>query len=396
LPSGPLSGLSADVIVAGAGVAGATTAAVLARSGWRAILVDPYPACPRVFKAEKVLRPEIGLLRDFGLLEPLLPISGRITELCDAFQGRIFRRSAVEQIGLGYPDLVDTLRANLPREVENRQGRVVRVSGSDGAMRLHLASGEELAARLIVLACGIGGPLLPSLGLRRRVIQSEQCVVFGFNVAPAGSQSFPFESVTYYSAEPASGIDYLTLFNFRDFMRANLFTFRRSNDVWTHEFLHEPEHLLQRALPGLPRVIGEYRVTSKVEFGRVDLYQIEGDLPDGVVFIGDALRNACPSTGLGLRKAFTDTKVLAECIPAWFSTPGMGANKLRSFYDDPRKRSMDAHALNSSLERRGLAVGLSPAWRVRRALRHLRWILPFPGSLIRAARRMVKQRDCPS
>jgi 2-polyprenyl-6-methoxyphenol hydroxylase-like FAD-dependent oxidoreductase len=382
--------LSADIIVAGAGVAGATTAAVLGRKGWRVLLLDAHSTCPPVFKAEKILHHELSLLREFGLLEPLLPRSGGISELCDAYDGRIFRRNRVEQIGITYPDLVNALRTHLPPQVETKVGRVNRITHNNdaGTTRVDLADGEALTARLVVVACGIGGALLPSLGLRRRVIQKEQCVTLGFDVAAANSRPFPFESVTYFPTDPTTRIDYLTLFKVRDTMRANLFTFLPGNDPWIREFLHQPRPLLDRALPKLTRVTGDYQVTGKVESGRVDLYRMEGDMPDGIVLVGDALQSSCPSTGLGLKKAFTDISVLAECVPAWFSTPGMSADKLKTFYDHSRKRSMDAYALQDAHHRRHLASDLSPRWRLRRALLHLRWSLPLPKWIVTAARRV--------
>jgi 2-polyprenyl-6-methoxyphenol hydroxylase-like FAD-dependent oxidoreductase len=373
-----LPSLSADIIVAGAGVAGATAAASLGQQGWRVLLLDPRSTCPPVFKAEKVLRDELRLLRHWRLLEPLLPQAGRVSDLYDAYNGRIFRHCRVEQIGIPYAELVNALRANLPPSVETRLGSVSRITRASGLTRVHLASGEKLKARLLVLACGVSGQLLSDLGLRQRMIQKEQSVVLGFDVVPAGSHPFPFQSVTYYPTDTTSSIDYLTLFTFQNAMRANLFIFRQSNDPWIREFLRAPRSLLNHALPKLAQVIGDYRVVSKVEFGRADLYRTEGSMPDGVVLIGDAFQSVCPSTGLGLRKAFTDVDVLAECVPAWFSTPGMSADKLRSFYEHPRKRSMDTHALQNALDRRRIVTGSSPRWRLHRALLHLKWNLSRP------------------
>lgn len=390
MPSSP--DLSADIIVAGAGAAGATAAAVLGRQGWRVLLLDERATCPPVFKAEKVLRLELELLREWGLYEPLLPRSGRIGELLDASDGRVVRRTPVEQIGLSYSELVNTLRANLPASIETRLGRVQSIDSDGGTTHLHLADGEELTARLVVVACGLCEPLLASLGLQRRVIQKEQCVVVGFNIVPASSSAFSFDTVTYYPTDPASRIDYLTLFRFRDVMRANIFTFLSADGPWIREFVQQPGSMLERAFPGLARVTGEYRVNGKVETGRVDLYRMEnfGAMPDGVVVIGDAFQTACPSTGLGLRKAFTDVAVLAQYVPQWMSTPGMGAEKIRNFYDHPRKLQMDAYALKNSFHHRHLACDTSLPWRLRRALVHLKWRIPVPTFLPEAARRLAR------
>jgi len=371
----PLSRPSADIVIVGAGVAGTTAAAILSQQGWRVLLLEARSTCPPVFKAEKVERDELSLLQNFGLLEPLLSHSSFVSEAFAAYEGRIFRRVGMEHIGITYADLVNTLRTNLPAAVETRTGRVNRLSRDGKTMRVHLAGGEELTARLVVVACGVTNSLLSSLGLRRRVIQKEQCIGLGFNLVAANSRPFPFQAVTYYPSDPSFRIDYLTLFTIRDAMRANLFVFRSGNDPWIREFHREPRRLLHRAFPKLPDVIGEYEVTGRIVSGRVDLYCTEGEMPDGVVLIGDALQNACPSTGLGFKKVFTDIAVLAEYVPGWFSTPAMSADKLRNFYDHPRKRSTDAFALRCALHHRNAATSLSPRWRLHRSLVHLKWNL---------------------
>ena len=392
----PLSRPSADIVIVGAGVAGTTAAAILSQQGWRVLLLEARSTCPPVFKAEKVERDELSLLQNFGLLEPLLSHSSFVSEAFAAYEGRIFRRVGMEHIGITYADLVNTLRTNLPAAVETRTGRVNRLSRDGKTMRVHLAGGEELTARLVVVACGVTNSLLSSLGLRRRVIQKEQCIGLGFNLVAANSRPFPFQAVTYYPSDPSFRIDYLTLFTIRDAMRANLFVFRSGNDPWIREFHREPRRLLHRAFPKLPDVIGEYEVTGRIVSGRVDLYCTEGEMPDGVVLIGDALQNACPSTGLGFKKVFTDIAVLAECVPAWFRSPGMSASKLRTFYDHPRKRSMDRVALRRAFYHRNAATSPSLRWRLHRALVHLKWnlermknlTLDFTESRVRTFRKL--------
>src|SRR5579864_9020151 len=58
------SDVSAEIIIVGAGVAGAALAAVLGAQGRRVILVDPRSSCPQVFKAEKLDHEQVQQLRD--------------------------------------------------------------------------------------------------------------------------------------------------------------------------------------------------------------------------------------------------------------------------------------------------------------------------------------------
>jgi len=106
--------VSAEIIIVGAGLAGSTLAAVLGQQGRRVILVDPRPSCPQVFKAEKLDVDQVQLLRKFGLLERLVPYSGRWNEVRLGYDGRIFKTLRVEQYGINYADMVNALRAKMP------------------------------------------------------------------------------------------------------------------------------------------------------------------------------------------------------------------------------------------------------------------------------------------
>jgi 2-polyprenyl-6-methoxyphenol hydroxylase-like FAD-dependent oxidoreductase len=364
---------SAEIIIVGAGAAGVTAAAVLGQRGYRVLLLDANATCPPVFKAEKIEGAQLQLLRQFGLVEALLPACARISEVHAAFDGRIFKSSANEQLGLSYSSFINTLRDRLPSNVQLRVARVASVHPSPYTPAVRLDSGEYLAARLVVFACGINQSLQAGLNLSRRVIQKEQSLALGFNLAPCNARTFPFQAITYYPTTSADRIDYLTLFKVPGAMRANLFAFRSLSEPWVREFVQQPRLLLERCFPKLPQLIGEYRVTGRVESGRVDLYRTDGDPQPGVVLIGDALQNVCPSTGLGLNKVFTDIDVLAECVPAWFATSAIDTTQLALFYQNSRKQAADSNALASAFYHRRAATDPSPRWRVHRSLLRTKW-----------------------
>jgi 2-polyprenyl-6-methoxyphenol hydroxylase-like FAD-dependent oxidoreductase len=375
LSSGNLSsgGLSSEIVIVGAGLAGVTLAAVLGRQGRRVIVVDPRSSCPPLFRAEKIEREQVRLLRKFGLLEHLFPYAARVREVRGAYDGRIFKTSPIEQYGIRHADMVNALRAQTPATVDYRQDRVEHIANSSGVQRVKLSRGEELSCRLVVLACGVSDGLLTNLGLQRRVVQRDQSIGFGFNIAASEARPFDFDALTYYSFSPATRIDYLTLFKFRETMRANLFVFRSANDPWVREFIQEPERMLRRDLPKLSGLIGKYRVTSEVDSGRVDLYKVNEHSLPGVVMIGDAFQNTCPAAGMGLDKVLTDVDVVSECIPGWLASPGMSGNKLADFYEHPRKRETDSEALQRAQDHRRLVVDQSLRWRIHRQLVHLKW-----------------------
>jgi 2-polyprenyl-6-methoxyphenol hydroxylase-like FAD-dependent oxidoreductase len=51
-----------DIVIVGGGLAGATTAAMLGRAGFDAILIDPHSTYPFDFRCEKLDRTQVRLL----------------------------------------------------------------------------------------------------------------------------------------------------------------------------------------------------------------------------------------------------------------------------------------------------------------------------------------------
>ncbi len=55
-----------------------------------------------------------------------------------------------------------------------------------------LSNGEEISARLVVLANGLNVGLRHTLGIKRRVISECHSVTLGFDVEPVGRAAFDF------------------------------------------------------------------------------------------------------------------------------------------------------------------------------------------------------------
>lgn len=319
-----------------------------------------------MFKAEKIEPEQAELLRKLGLLEKILPQATPIREVRSYYGGRFFKVSKTEQYGIRYSDMVNTLRAALPAKVEFKLGRVAQISTSPGLQVLTLESGEQLSCRLIVLACGLNGELLQQLQMERVWVQKPQSTAVGFSLASANGTPFPFDAITYSLMTPRTGIDYVSLFPLDHMLRANLFAFPRPENSWLRRLVRDPIRELPHILPKLSKAIGEYRIVGKMEASIINLYRTEGDPPDGVVLIGDASENVCPSTGSGLTKIFTDVDVLSEQMPHWFEAAGMRKEKLRSFSTDPRKLAADTSAFRAARYRRNACSQRSLKWRVHR------------------------------
>jgi 2-polyprenyl-6-methoxyphenol hydroxylase-like FAD-dependent oxidoreductase len=227
-------------------------------------------------------------------------------------------------------------------------------------------------ARLVVLATGLGHSLRKALGIGRRVLFPGHSVTFGFNVDSLAGP-FPFGSLTYYGEELSHRIDYLSLFPARGAMRANLFTFVDPGDPWIAAFRREPKANLLRLMPGLPRFLRDFAVSSRVETGVMDLYVVEGHRRDGVVLIGDAFQTSCPAAGTGVSRLLSDIDRLCTVhLPRWLATPGMPASKIAEFYDDPVKAAVDAKAARLAQYRRLLSTEPRLSWEVHRRQVRLR------------------------
>lgn len=360
-----------DLIIVGAGLAGATASAVLGRLGVRVTLVDPRPNCPPVFKAEKIEPDQLRLMRKLCISEVLLSRAAPIRNIHAFFNGRLYGTSHTEQYGTYYSDMVNSLRNCFPQNVQCIQDRVVQISSTASLQRVRLAGGEELTCRLVILASGLNADLPAALGLKRLIIQKHQSIALAFTLASADKRQFAFDSASYYSISPARGVDYITVFPIRGGMRANLFAFPDAADNWVGDFIRNPESGLRQCFPKLASAIGEYRITSKVESSIIHLYRTEGGPLPGIVLIGDAAQNVCPSTGMGLSKIFTDVDALSERVVNWLGTPGMDRDKVASFFLDPVKSAIDTKALRNAFYRRQAATAKSIKWRLHRAKLHL-------------------------
>lgn len=363
-----------DVIIVGAGLAGAAAANLLARQRRRVLLVDPRPEFPPLFRAEKIEPDQAGLLNKFGLFGPVERKTGRIHEITRASRGRVRYRRSIEQYGIHYQDLVNSVRGQLPPEVECRLGQVTAVVPDPDRPKVVLADGEEIAARLVVVSCGTGGKLQEQLGMTRTMVARELSVAFGFDLVRPDGQPFPFDAVTYHPSSIRNRIGYLTLFRIQQSMRANLFVYWSVHDEVTRTFIKEPRASLETRLPGVAQVIGDYAIPGRVETCRIDLYRVEDPVRPGVVLLADAYQSVCPTTGMGLSKVLTDVDVLChDCVPGWMSTPGMGEDKIRQFHEAGRKQATDQAAWLGALHGRELATSRSLKNRARRIYRHWRW-----------------------
>ena len=113
-----------DIVIAGGGLAGSTAAAMLARDGFRVVLVDPHPVYPPDLRCEKLDGPQVAILRRTGLADAVLRAGTFDGECWIARFGRVIEKRGGDQYGILYDTLVNTIRAEIPggRRGHQRQG----------------------------------------------------------------------------------------------------------------------------------------------------------------------------------------------------------------------------------------------------------------------------------
>ncbi len=357
----------ADVAIIGAGLSGSLAATVLARAGIRVSLVDVHANQAPDFRVEKIAGDQVILLRRLGLLERFAAASTRVDEIINAAHGRVLDRTLGEHYSILYPEIVKVARDAISSEVEFIVGRVSDLTSTPTRQRVALSNGEVLNPRLVVLATGQGDTLRQKLGIERRVAFPKHSLSFGFTIMRSDGERFPFPALTYYGERLSDGIDYLTFLPLGASMRCNLFTFCDHRDEWARQFRQDPKSTLLGVLPGLRSFLPEFDVVGKAQLFVMDLSMVENHRQAGVVLIGDAFQTSCPAAGTGVSRLLVDVDQLCNVhIPNWLATPGMGAEKISQFYDDPVKRRSDEQALKAAHYRRSLTVDTSLPWKLRR------------------------------
>ncbi len=365
-----------DIAIIGGGLAGSTTAAMLGRAGIPAVLIDPHPAYPPDFRVEKLSgRGQIERFRKTGIAEAVLRAATHDGENWIARFGYLLDKKPSQQYGLMYDGLVNAIRAQIPPGAESVFAKAVSISTSAERQKIALSNGEEISARLVVLANGLNVGLRRNLGIERRIVSACHSISLGFDLVPVGRPCFGFPALTYFSERPSDRTPYISLFPIGNAMRANLFVYREMDDPWLREMRRAPEKTLNATLPRLRRITGEFEISGDIKIRPADLYVSSGHRQPGVVLLGDAFETSCPVTGTGTDKVFTDVERLCNVhIPAWLATEGMSENKIAAFYDDPIKTACDAWSAAKAFHFRSVSIDNGITWRVQRWARFVGWL----------------------
>jgi 2-polyprenyl-6-methoxyphenol hydroxylase-like FAD-dependent oxidoreductase len=360
-----------DIAIVGGGLAGSTAAAMLGGAGHDVVLVDPHASYPKDFRCEKLDTSQVELLQKTGLAEALARAATIDLEVWIARLGRVVERKPSGQYDILYDAMVNTLRAQIPASVPFLIAKASAIATSEDRQQLTLSTGEEISARVIVLANGLNIGLRANAGIEREVISPCHSISIGFDLKPKGRPDFGFRALTYYGEDPAARVAYVTLFPIGTTMRANLFVYRDMHDPWLRQMRQLPDATMFAAMPHLRSLLGDVEV-SDVKIRPVDLYVSKGFRQAGIVLVGDAFATSCPAAGTGCNKVFTDVERLCNVyIPRWLATRGMGRDKIAAFYDDEVKVASDKYSRDKAFYLRSVSIETGVAWRARRVAKFL-------------------------
>jgi 2-polyprenyl-6-methoxyphenol hydroxylase-like FAD-dependent oxidoreductase len=357
-----------DIAIVGGGLAGSTAAAMLGRAGIPAILIDPHPLYRPDFRVEKLSgHQQLERFRSTGIAEAVLRSATHDGENWIARFGFLLDKKPSQQFGIMYDALVNAIRAEIPDDIETVHAKVTAIKTSAERQKLTLSDGEEISARLVVLANGLNVGLRHTLGIERRIVSPCHSISLGFDMLPVGRPAFDFPALTYFSERSNDRIPYLTLFPVGNVTRANLFVYRDMDDPWLRQMRRAPEETLNASLPRLRKLTGKFKIAGEIKIRPADLYVSTGHRQPGVVLVGDAFATSCPVTGTGTDKVFTDVERLCNVhIPQWLATDGVAEDKIAAFYDDPVKTECDAWSAAKAYSFRSVTLDSRLTWRAQR------------------------------
>ncbi len=255
-----------DIAIIGGGLAGSTAAAMLGRAGISAVLIDPHETYPADFRVEKLSgHGQVERFQRTGIADSVLRRATFSGENWIARFGRLLDKAPSRQFNILYDSLVNAIRDEIPETVARIWTKAVSVETSPERQRITLANDETISARLVVLANGLNVGLRHQLGITRNIISACHSISIGFDVVPAGRNSFDFPALTYFSERPSDRIPYITLFPIGTRMRANLFVYRGFDDPWLRELRRAPAATLDAALPRLKRITGAFDIHRRAE-----------------------------------------------------------------------------------------------------------------------------------
>ncbi|MET4372791.1 2-polyprenyl-6-methoxyphenol hydroxylase-like FAD-dependent oxidoreductase [Bradyrhizobium sp. LB12.1] len=182
---------------------------MLGRSGMSTVLIDPHESYSADFRVEKICgHTQVERFLRTGIAESVLRRATFVGENWIARFGRLLDKAPSRQFNILYDSLVNAVRDEIPAGVERICAKAVSVETSAERQKITLSNDELISARLVVLANGLNVGLRHQLGIARKIVSACHLISIGFDVVPAGRDSFDFPALTYFSERPSDRIDF--------------------------------------------------------------------------------------------------------------------------------------------------------------------------------------------
>lgn len=364
-----MNSLKTDVAIIGGGLAGATAAAMLGRAGHDAMLIDPHMEQRPEFRCEKLDESQLALLRLTGLADDVLPHACVDGQVWVVRYGRLVDRKPSVRAGIMYHDLVNAVRKQIPASVRHVATKVTTIAG-EARPRLTLATGDEVEARLVILANGLNPGLRETLEIKREVLSPCHSISIGFDMKPDGDQPFPFPALTVFPERPDQSMAYLTVFPVQGGMRANLFVYWGMEDTRLRKFRYQAKEALLELIPTLAQFTGPFTIDGQVSIRPIDLVRVNAPERPGIVLVGDAYSTSCPAAGTGANKVLTDVQRLCSTyVSEWLRKEVIEVADVADFYADPVKLQCESDSLQKALWLHRVSTGTSMGLRSWRGAR---------------------------
>jgi flavin-dependent dehydrogenase len=337
--------IETDVLVVGAGVAGAATARLLAEAGHRVVLLDRARFPRDKPCGEGVMPTGVRLLDRLGVLAKI-PAGQRHVLRGAGFvvDGRHRVRGDFPDVGGGYDwgigvkrlildhHLLEHARAHPGVEVHEEE-RATDVRGAARGFAEVSTPARQYRARVVVGADGARSLVRRRLGLELPRGSRRRYGMRAHFTFPPGW--IPVDYVTVYS--DVGGECYVTPVSDSDLEvaltleRARMNSFAGRLEAAFDGYLH--------SLPHLRRVVaGAERTSAVLACGPFDVWA-RSRVADGVVLVGDAGGYLDPITGEGISLALQGACWAAETIDAALRAGDLSAARLNS-YDTRVQRAL--------------------------------------------------------
>lgn len=313
-----------DAIVVGARCAGSPTAMLLARAGYRVLLVDRATFPSDSVRLHYVQPPGIAYLKRWGLLERLAatncpPIRLRTVDMGDfPLRGTVVPIDGVDEAYAPRRKVLDKLLVDAAVEagVELREGfsvdELLSENGRVVGIRGRARGGEPIAERARIVIGADGQYSRVAQAVKAPIYRSDPALICYFGSYWSG---LPVEEIEIYRRE-----------------RQIIYVFP-TNDGLTSIFIGWPQEMfdavrtdvdghVHRTIALVPHLAGRVRSGRRVEpyigAGNLSGFFRRSHGP-GWALVGDAGYHKDPYLAQGITDAFHGAALLAEAVDAGFS-----------------------------------------------------------------------------